>query len=146
MNDDTCTECGASVVGGRDGCQATFDEFAARAFTDIRYAAEYQLAFDTYCMQHVEPYCRSAKSYAAHLMRLCCGLEHAGDPKIYAAIQLWLSGSVDIERPETLVFRGKVTVVDVMAASSIEAYKVLVRDWANCVWAAYASQHDDAHH
>ncbi|GAC1654933.1 MAG: hypothetical protein NVS4B8_30120 [Herpetosiphon sp.] len=49
------------------------------AFDDLRYAAVRNCAFDAYCMQHIEPYCHSAKSYAAHLTRLCCGIEYGGD-------------------------------------------------------------------
>jgi predicted amidophosphoribosyltransferase len=90
------------VVGGRDGCQAVFDELTARAYADVAYASVRDLAFDAYCMQHLDSYCRSAKSYAAHLTRLCCGLEYQGDPKVYEAIQKWLNGAVKIEKPPVL--------------------------------------------
>jgi Family of unknown function (DUF5946) len=71
-----CPECGALIDGGRADCQVLFDELSAQAYADLQYAASQTLAFDTYCMQHVDPYCRSAKSCAAHLTRLCCGLEY----------------------------------------------------------------------
>jgi Family of unknown function (DUF5946) len=71
-----CPECGVLVDGRRASCQVLFDELSAQAYADLQYAASQQLAFDTYCMRHVDPYCRSAKSYAAHLTRLCCGLEY----------------------------------------------------------------------
>ncbi|MFQ5595634.1 MAG: DUF5946 family protein [Anaerolineae bacterium] len=140
----SCPDCGAPASGGRAGCQALFDELAAQAFTDLRYAPVYMLAFDTYCMQHPNTYCRSAKSYAAHLTRLCCGLEHTGSPEIYAAIQRWLSGTVDIEKPATLSHRGSMTVADMRAARNVEDHKRLVRDWARSVWEAYAPQHEIA--
>ena len=144
MNDDRCPECGAAVSGGQAACQALLEEVAARAYADLRYAAYYNLAFDAYCMQHIEPYCHSAKSYAAHLTRLCCGLEYAGDPKIYAAIQRWLNGQVDLEKPTVLSFRGHITVVEVHAAREMEEYIRLVQAWARDVWDAYASQHEFA--
>ena len=68
----TCPACGAVVAGGRAGCQAVFDELTARAYADLAYASTRNLAFDAYCLQHLETYCHSAKSYAAHLTRLCC--------------------------------------------------------------------------
>lgn len=145
MSGERCPECGAPVAGGREGCQVLFDELAAQAFSDLRYGAVYQLAFDAYCVQHPKRYCRSAKSYAAHLTRLCCGVEHDGDPEVYAAIQRWLNGSVDLERPATLSQRGEMTVADVRAAQNPEEHKQLVRQWAGSVWEAYAVQHDVAH-
>jgi len=139
---DRCPECGVSVIGGRAGCQAQYDEVNARAYSHPSYAATHALAFDAYCMQHLQPYCRSAKSYAAHLTRLCCGIEHAGNPKVYAAIQKWLNGSVAIEKPEALSNRRKMTVADVHLASNAEEHTKRVHEWAQCVWEAYTVQHD----
>jgi hypothetical protein len=138
------------VAGGRAGCQALMDELTARAYGDLRYAAVQTLAFDTYCMQHAQRYCVSAKSYAAHLTRLCCGLEYGGDLQVYAAIQKWLNGPARTEKPRVLGDFGPMTVADVRAADSraagdVEAYKRLVRQWAESVWSAYASQHELAH-
>jgi len=96
-------------------------------------------------MQHLEPYCHSAKSYAAHHTRLCCGIEHSGNAKIYAAIQKWLNGSVEIEKPEGLIYRGKMTVADVHLASNAEEHTKRVLEWAQSVWEAYTVQHDLAH-
>ncbi len=79
-------------------------------------------------MQHRDPYCRSDKSYAAHLTRLCCGVEHNGNPKIYAAIQKWLNGSVAIEKPEVLSYRGGMTVANVYLASSVKEHTQLVHE------------------
>lgn len=142
MSEDKCPDCGASVIGGRAGCQALFDEVTLEAYSDLRYAAVRDLAFDTYCMQYLDRYCRSAKSYAAHLTRLCCGLEHDGNPALYAAIQKWLNGAVSIEKPETLPYLGSITIAEVRAARTVEEHKKLVRVWAENVWEAYAAQHD----
>jgi hypothetical protein len=107
----------------------------------LQYAAVHDLAFDTYCMQHVETYCRSAKSFAAHLTRLCCGLEHSGSRTVYAAIQAWLSQNPILETPQPLLEVGRMTIADVSGASSGEERSKLVRAWANSVWMAYAPQH-----
>ena len=143
-SDDSCPDCGAIVRGGRAGCQALFDELNAQALSDPRYAAVRDLAFDAYCMQHLERYCRSAKSYAAHLSRLCCGLEYDGDPVIYAAVQKWLNGKRELTKPDVLSDLGRITVVDARAASSAEDYRRLVREWAESVWRAYSAQHEIA--
>jgi hypothetical protein len=121
-----------------------WDEISARAYTDSGYAATRDLAFDAYCMQHPERYCRSAKSYAAHLTRLCCGLEYGGDPKVYTALQKWLNGTVDIVKPEPPNFRGQMTVADLWAARTLKEHIRFVHDWANGVWKAYAAQQDIA--
>jgi hypothetical protein len=107
----------------------------------MRYAAVHDLAFDTYCMQHVETYCRSPKSYAGHLMRLCCGVEHSGKRGVYAAIQAWLSKNPSIERPQPFLKVGRMTIADVSGASSGEEHARLVRAWADAVWRAYEPQH-----
>jgi hypothetical protein len=138
---EECPACGASVAGGRDGCQAVFDELTAHAYGDLAYASVRDLAFDTYCMQHLESYCRSAKSYAAHLTRLCCGLDYGGDPAVYEAIQKWLNGAARIEKPRVLSQLGSLTVMDVQAVSNAEEHIRLVRAWAANVWEAYRSQH-----
>lgn len=144
MNEDRCPDCGAAVSGGRAGCQALFDELNAQALADPCYAAVRNLAFDAYCMQHLERYCRSAKSYAAHLTRLCCGLEYGGNSKIYAAIQKWLNGNRELTKPDVLSDRGRTTIADVRAARRAEDHKRLVHEWAESVWQAYSTQHDIA--
>jgi len=142
---EKCPACGAVVAGGRAGCQTVFDELTTHAYADAAYASVRDLAFDTYCMQHLDSYCHSAKSYAAHLMRLCCGLEYNGDPRTYAAVQHWLNGTAKIEKPQLLSQLGSLTVMDVRGASDATEHIRLVRAWAANVWEAYRSQHDLAH-
>ncbi|HMA33097.1 MAG TPA: DUF5946 family protein [Chloroflexia bacterium] len=140
--DPRCPECGGAVRGGQAGCQALFEGLGAQAYSDLRLAAVHRLAVDTYCLQHIEPYCHSAKSYAAHLTGLCCGLEYGGQPTVYAAIQRWLNGPRRLEKPPVLWDRGPLTLVDVCAAGPGDAQPQRVREWASTVWAAYATQHD----
>ncbi len=87
MSEDHCPDCGALVEGGREGCQQLMDTLNVQAFGDAGLGRSRDLAFDTYCMQHLEKYCLSAKSYAAHLTRLCCGLEYNRNPAVYGALQ-----------------------------------------------------------
>ena len=142
MNEERCPACGAPDVGGREGCQALYEAFGFQTYSDRRLAAVHLLSFDAYCMQHVETYCVSAKSYAAHLTRLCCGIEHGGNPVIYATINRWLNGKVELEKPPLLSQRGEMTLVDVRAAPGVEAQVKKVQEWANNVWVAYAPQQE----
>ncbi len=139
---DRCPECGAPIPGGRAGCQAVYDELAARAYSNPEYASAHLVGFDAYCVQHLTRYCRSAKSYAAHLTRLCCGLEYGGDPQVYAAIQKWLNGPAKIDKPEAPSYLGRMTVADARAARDAQEYSRLVNEWARSVWEAYAGQHE----
>jgi hypothetical protein len=95
-------------------------------------------------MQHLERYCRSAKSYMAHLARLCCGVENDGDQRIYAAINRSLDGAVAIEKPPVLSDVGGMTVADLRCAEGPDEYAELVERWARRVWDAYGSQHEIA--
>lgn len=142
-----CSECGAQVEGGNAGCEALFNELGARDFSDPRYGATHELLVDAYCLQHPQRYCSSAKSYAAHLTRMCCGIERGGKREIYAAIPRWLSGPAKIERPQTLAERGPITIAtiaDLRSAQTPEEHAKLVREWAANVWQAYAPQHEIA--
>ena len=141
MNSDHCPDCGAPVAGGRAGCQAQYDALAVPGAGLLGLSTGRDLAFDAYCLQHPDTYCRSAKSYAAHLTRLCCGLEFGGDPQVYRAIQRWLNGAVALQKPAVLVERGPLTVADVRAAADADEMGRLAQSWAESVWRAYASQH-----
>ena len=134
-----CPSCGARL-GGRDGCQSAFDQLSAEAWTSPGRGAVHNLVVDTYAMQHAEEYGRSPKSYAAHLTALCCGVEHAGDQKLYWAISRWLDGPATFEKPPLLTRRGSLTIADVYVAAREDEYVDLVRRWAGDVWAAYADQ------
>lgn len=131
---DSCLACGANVSGGGEGCNALWHEL-------FYSGASHPAAFDAYCMQHLEQYCASAKSYAAHLTRLCCGVEFGGDPRVYAAIQKWLNGNRPLEKPPLLPFLGSLTIADIRDASPTDRVRV-TQVWVEDVWAAYASQHE----
>lgn len=139
-----CPECGAAVEGGTAGCEALFHEMIARDFSDFRYFAVHRLVVDAYALQHPESYCRSAKSLAAHLAGLCCGLEHGGNPDVYNALQRWLNGTPPLVKPEPPGLRGHVTVVDVHNAVDVCEHKKLVYDWAESVWQAWSEHHEIA--
>lgn len=130
----SCPNCGANVPDGREGCEALWHElFSSGAVGGP--------TFDAYCMQHLDKYCASAKSYAAHLTRLCCGVEYNGDPYVYTAIQKWLNGNRKLDKPAILPFLGTLTIADVRDAPPAERGRV-TQAWIEGVWAAYAAQHE----
>jgi hypothetical protein len=139
-----CPSCGAPL-GGRAGCQAAFDELSASAWSSPVRAAVHNLIVDSYAMQHPEEYGRSAKSYAAHLCGLCCGIEHAGDRKLYWSIARWLDGPREIAKPPLLRRRGDQTIADVATVAEDKGFADAVRAWGRTVWIAYFSQHPLAH-
>ena len=134
-----CPDCGANVQGGREGCQALWHELFYG--TGLTHSA----AFDAYCMQHLETYCASAKSYAAHLTRLACGLEYEAAAFVYSAIQKWLNGNRHLTKPASLPFLGTMTIADVYEAETAVARHKATQAWVESVWAAYGPQHDLAH-
>lgn len=146
MTDDPCPECGAAVAGGQAACHRAFDRLTARSLSSSAYARGHRLVVDSFCMQHVLPYARSAKSYAAHLAGLCCGIEHGGDIQTHAALQRWLSGSIPrgVDRPSPPVARGAMTVHDVAAVARSAQYLTTVEAWGRLVWDAYAEQQEMA--
>jgi hypothetical protein len=136
-----CPACGAPL-GGRAGCQMTFDALSAASWGSPTRGAVHNLLVDAYCMQHPEDYCRSAKSYAAHLAGLCCGVEAGSDPRRHRAVARWLDGARELAKPAVPGARGTMTVADAAWATEEEVYAAHVRAWAGAVWAAYGSQHE----
>jgi hypothetical protein len=136
---DPCPSCRAPL-GGRAGCQAAFDALVAASWQDPARAAVHNLVVDTYCMQHPEEYGKSEKSYAQHLTGLCCGVEHAGDTKLYWGIAPTFERTPPPPKPSLLVGRGQLTVA-YLAASDGSDFAARVRDWAADVWRAYTPQH-----
>jgi hypothetical protein len=138
-----CPACEAPL-GGRAGCQAAFDALSAASWGSPARGAVHNLLVDAYCMQHPEDYCRSAKSYAAHLTGLCFGVETGGDPRLYWRIPRWLDGARELAVPAVPAARGTVTVAEAAGAPDDAAYAARVREWARAVWAAYGPQHETA--
>jgi hypothetical protein len=101
----------------------------------------HNLLVDAYAMQHTEEYGRSAKSFVAHLVGLCCGVEASGERELYWAIPRWLDGPAQVTRPADIDARGKSTISDVREPANEADYPELVRKWARNVWSAYAHQH-----
>ena len=146
-----CTECGAQVPEEFSSCDELFMSILVPLYIDHQESADLaalaRLIVDTFAMQHPERGCRSAKSYAAHLTGLCCGLEYNGAESVYAALQRWLNGPVEaigIARPTEPDCRGALTIRYVHDALTEAELIARTREWAEDVWEAYSSQHEIA--
>jgi uncharacterized protein DUF5946 len=138
---ESCEGCGLVVEGGTAACQSLFDELRGRQLTTSTYQIQ-RLTVDTYCMQHPDRYCVSAKSLAAHLTGLCWALEYSGHPSGLKALQRWLDGpGRGVEKPVLPAFRGDLTVADVSGALNPEDYAAAIQNWARSTWNAYSALH-----
>jgi hypothetical protein len=121
--DERCAGCGLVVPDGTAGCQRIIDEIWAREFGGVSYFRVHRMTVDTYCLQHPERYCASAKSLAAHLTGLCWLLEMEGLRAVGSeALRRWLNGAVRLEKPDVPSFRGRLTVASVRDAADPEAH------------------------
>lgn len=137
-----CPSCGAPL-GGRTGCQRTFDAVLAAAWQDPARAAVHNLVVDVYSMQHPEEYGRSAKSYYQHLAGLCCGIEHPADAMLYWSIAPSFGRAPPPAKPPLLGNRGRLNISHVIPADG-GTFATRAREWAASVWDAYGPQHDSA--
>jgi hypothetical protein len=138
-----CAGCGLIIDGGTAGCRARFNELLARDFGDALYFRVHRKMVDTYCLQHADDYCASAKSLAAHLAGLSWFMDN---PQASAAVgpdvlHKWLSGRKDLVKPDLPAFKGSVTIGDIDMDSDPVRYAQAVDRWARATWEAYAPLH-----
>ena len=140
-----CPDCGAPLPGGLGACRALFHEL--NAGQGGFYASSLRLGrimSDAYTLQHLEPYCRTAKELTYHLASLCCGLEYEGSPAVYKALQKSIDGKFVGERPTPPTHLGDLTVVHLSSAVDQEDYTRRIQEWAESVWEAYSDLQDSA--
>src|SRR5258708_4495096 len=139
-----CSGCGFVTAKGTEGCQAIFDDLAAKSIGDIRYGRIHRLVVDTYALQHPDRYMASAKSAAAHLMGVHVAMLMDNNPLVIHMIHKYLNGDgpAKLAKPELPASRGATTIADVAAQFGDPAtYARAVRNWARTTWAAYAPVH-----
>lgn len=137
-----CAGCGLVVPGGTEGCRLVFEGLLARDFGDVSYFRVHRMMVDTYCLQHPDDSCASAKSLAAHLTGLCWLLERGGSGAVGSEpLRRWLNGSPRLDRPDVPSFRGAITVEAARDAADAGAYAREVERWARSTWEAYADLH-----
>ena len=138
----SCPSCGAPTAPDRSNCQDMWNQLLSADFSDFRRARYHRWAVDIYSLQHPEQYCKSAKSFAAHLTGMCCAMEHGGDRAVNAGVQRWLSHPAAIEKPAIPMDRGPLTIAHVHAAENHGDYVRRLGEWSENVWSAYADHHN----
>jgi hypothetical protein len=119
-----------------------FHRLLARDFSDPTYFRVHRMLVDTYALQHPDRYCRSAKSFAAHLAGLAGLLEDGGSRAVGdERLRRWLDGPARLDRPTPPDDRGALTIADVACASGPAEHAAAVERWARSTWAAYAPLH-----
>jgi len=136
-----CTGCRLLIVGGTAGCLALYQDTLVLPGTLPAYTGIGRLAFDTYCVQHPDRYCISAKSLVAHLGGLCYGLEYRRDRGGYELLRHALDGPFPVPKPPLPAMRGALTIADIAATPAGEAQRGAIQDWAQQAWDAYADFH-----
>jgi len=140
-----CSSCGARPASAFVDCKAMWDHLLAESFSNFPYARFHRAIVDAYSLQHPEEYCKSPKSYAAHLTGMCVAVEHGGDRTINAAVQRWLSGNPKIDKPPVPGERGRLTLASVIDVGSPAEITVALEAWFAEVWHAYGQQHEVTH-
>jgi hypothetical protein len=121
-----------------------FNEITAQSFSSAAHFAVHRAAVDCYALQHPEYFCVSAKSYAAHLSGLCVAIEYNRSIEVNAAIQKWLNGPIDLQKPKVLIERGQLTILHLKDVIDAEERAQRVDEWCTDIWGAYAELHDTA--
>ena len=133
-----CSGCGLVIPGGAEGCLALYRQVTEEELGLPAYAGFGRVVWDTYCVQHPDRYCISAKSLAAHLGGLCWALEHGGHPSGYRALDRFLDGPPRFDKPALPPDHGTLTIGDVAAAGAPVGRVRVMDEWARPTWAPYA--------
>lgn len=145
LDGTACGSCGGLAAAGFADCRAMWDHLLAESFSNFAYARFHRPIVDAYSLQHPDEYCRSAKSYVAHLTGMCVAVEHGGSPRLNAAVQRWLSTNPRIEKPPVPDSRGVVTAGSVLALQQPAQIAEALGIWFAAVWNAYEPLHPVTH-
>lgn len=150
-----CPGCGArfapmaeegtthGYIGSSAACWNAFGELLAREFGDVDYGRVHRHTVDAYAAQHPgSDGRRQRQSVALHLVALCHWLEHGlGTEQLNPMTQRLASEDRAwpwLQPPAAY----RMTVLDVLRATSGDEHVALVRDWGRAVWDAWADHHD----
>jgi hypothetical protein len=136
-----CSECGAEIEGGDEGCRQLMADLTVRS-PDPRRLVVRRIVVDAYALQHPASRCATDKDIAGHLLSLCCALEYDNSLAIQSGMNRWLRRARDLPALTPPSFRGGRTIVDADAARSIEEYIDNVRKWGLSVWEAWHPYHE----
>lgn len=127
-------------------CWARYGEVLAREYHDPRYFATRQLTVDAYAVQHPGvPERRTIQSVAIHLMTLAMILDGRLDPRDGPTLHKRMVSRPAFHWLEPPSMEGRMTVVDVLPASTPPEHERLVCAWAEDVWLAWSPHHGVVH-
>lgn len=136
-----CDSCGAEPTAGFADCQAMWDHVLAESFSNFAYARFHRQIVDAYSLQHPAQYCKSARSYAAHLTGMCCHMEHDSRAALLSRLQAWLSGLEGLEKPALPDSYGELTVAHASGSGGPDEVASRINEWSRSIWRAYRAQH-----
>lgn len=130
------------------GCWAAYGQVLAREYEDhAAYSEIHRLTVDTYAAHHPgidTPQARSSVGF--HLSRIYLWLEFGWTVSEIDAVMNEISAKRRAYRwltpPRT---RAAFSVADVLAATTPEAHKEIVRQWARAVWNNWSEHHATVH-
>jgi hypothetical protein len=156
MSEQRCPGCGAAYqpidgppshpyIGASAACWSAFGGLLAREFGDVAYGRVHRHSVDAYAAQHPgSDGRRERQSVALHLVAIAQWLDGGiTTPQLNRITQDLAAARRDwpwLEPPDPTGYR--MTVLDVLRASSGEEHTALVRAWAEAVWDAWAPHHD----
>ena len=138
-----CQLCGTPVAEGVKGCWELAAALLIREYPDGLVGGATFYGVDAHALQH--PEIHGKKNNAAHLLHLYWIFEHHQEARVGTVPRWWqqyLQGSSTIPRLDPPQDRGRITVADVVAATSAHAAAVLMEQWARSVYAAWHVHHD----
>ena len=143
-HESACPGCGLEVARGAEGCLELYWERIGNLVHTTGHDRHMRLAWDTYCVQHPDRYCISAKSLIAHLSGLCWAIEYGGHITGYQALSRVLNGTLTVPKPQIPLFHGTVTIADVPGREDANAHAEAIERWGANVWEAYRMLHSFA--
>ena len=125
------------------GCWAAYGEVLAREYGDRAYYGVHRLSVDAYAVQHpgqASP--QTIQSVAIHLTSLCLVFEHGFELDQATAAMQQMAGTKERCRwLEPPLSRGRLTVLDLHAATSAQTHSETARAWARDAWEAWSAHH-----
>lgn len=133
-----------AYLGGSPGCWKAYGELLAREYQDPAYMRFHRWTVDAYAAQHPgHPELRAIQSVHVHLFGLYLLVERGADPHfVTKAMGGFLERNKGrLEWLEPPASPARLTVQDVLAATTAEQHGKIARDWAGAVWTAWKKHH-----
>ena len=141
----SCPYCLNEHVTCYEKCRAVFSELPLNFGLPLTLGIG-RAFVDTYCLQHPEILCVSAKSYAVHLSLVHCWVVHGNRKEVHEALRRGYNGPFIADKPFVPEprQRGKLTVAYLQQATGKTDFEKRIAEWTADVWEAYSDLHTQA--